>query len=275
MHHYDASNSVNHDDGNSQTDLSWLDGLDPSLTTEAFDQARYNAGFAQSDFAEIKERFGASVALADYKRRVIRWLDGVDDFHLERVLYTMASVLDGTTHSWQISVSGKIGAGTKGHRGEIAKDSLLDKYRKIYGETISYPTFSKYLKMAVDYGPVERDGPGFGGAKRRSKGRKYAGAFEATMYHVNFWRTLKDGKVVPRDFYAKLPPMPDEDDRNTGQNTGSDTQSFDLVKSVGSSTEESSEGSTFQPGKLPRPLPRTHAPAGDSKERWVQVGDTQ
>jgi hypothetical protein len=109
--------TVNPDGPESKTDLDWLaeSGLDQAWTLSSLPEHSSMANPRPSLLSLISQRLrsvSALPSLRDYKRRVIRWLDDVDNFYLSRVLYVLAMTLDGTTHSRQISVNGAIALST-------------------------------------------------------------------------------------------------------------------------------------------------------------------
>jgi hypothetical protein len=176
------------------------------ITKIDFEQAEFNAKLAQADFADIKERFGPRTALADFNARVARWATEFTNPRLSRVLRVVGSAMSGDTHEYAVSVNGGIGAGKKGDRCKLVRNSLLWKYNTVYADKkLSYSQFYHWLSVASAAGIIER----ISSAERQGPDDWNPGAWKPTLTRANFWKVIKDGQVVAHDFFAPLDNPPD------------------------------------------------------------------
>jgi hypothetical protein len=214
--------------------------LPTSITPE---DARLGVQLAQMDFADIKARFGAKVALEkDYNRRVLRWAQEFTNPRIARVAYTIGCALDGTTHTRQISVNG----GYANRSQEHAPGQLLALYDRHYasaGHTLSYKQFTRIVTYLANHGVMTRTRV----TERQGEASAHPGAWSASIYGVDFSKVLVDDQVVPHDFAA---PLPEPSVTVTNQNVPRDvprdvpwTDPRDVPQSIDSSGSSEPSGS--------------------------------
>ena len=123
--------------------------------------------------------------------------------------------MDGADRSRAISVNGRARAKDANGQPILVKHALLSNYHIAYAKagaddaprTISYRQFQRYLDKAEELGIIGRERPG-----RQGPDTEHPNAWMPNVISVDFSKVLVGNKILPHNFFAKLPSPDEEND---------------------------------------------------------------
>ena len=163
---------------------AWQTPLDSSALTDAEISAR----IAAEEFTDAIAKHGRDAALRQFNRRVSFWANRFTNVRYRRYVYTLASFMNGETHSFRVSQA-----------------ALMAKYRKQHpGKKVPcHSTIQNYNEAMAAAGIFDVI------HHRQGSEDENPGAYETTEYRVHFGRVLVDGQVMPHDFTEASSAEPD------------------------------------------------------------------
>lgn len=145
---------------------------------DAFESAAASARIAAEEFADAAAKYGRDVALKRFNDQVSFWANRFTNVRYRRYAYTVASCMDGETHTFRVSQA-----------------ALMAKYRERHpGKKIGHTTIQQYNKAMAAAGIFDVI------HHRQDSESEHPGAYETTEYHVHFGRVLVGDQVMPHDF---------------------------------------------------------------------------
>ncbi len=158
--------------------MNAIPGVPATLDLVDFTDAEVSARIAAEEFADAAEKYGRKVALERFNLQVSHWANRFTNRRYRRYVYTVASCMDGSTHSFRISQA-----------------ALMAKYRKQHpGHKIGHTALQTYNRVMDEAGVFDVI------HHRQDSEDEHPGAYRTTEYRVRFSRVLADDLVVPHDF---------------------------------------------------------------------------
>ena len=140
--------------------------------------------------------------LIQFNEAVRAWAERFQPARVRRFAATMGSSADIVTHTHYKSYAG-----------------IATAYRKHHKRDIGYNTVWRYLHLLKEAGIVEVEGRKWGLEDERP------GAQRSNLYTVRFDRVLRNGRVIPHDFYGATGLILKVSSEGMGSGVGSGVES--------------------------------------------------